>query len=62
MASTDLTIEAAHGAVILVTLVNTCAKTLLVAVIGGRSIAAKIAWPFAMAVIAGILWQWRCGG
>jgi uncharacterized membrane protein (DUF4010 family) len=62
MASGDLTIKAALGAIILVTLVNTFAKTLLVAVLGGKSIAAKIAWPFGVAVIAGLLWQWRCGG
>ena len=62
MAAADYSVHAAIGAIVLATMVNTGAKALLVAILGGRKIGSLVAWPLALCIIIGAVWQWRLGG
>jgi uncharacterized membrane protein (DUF4010 family) len=62
MAAADYSVRAAGGAIILATLVNSGAKALLVATLGGMKLGGAVAWPLALCIIIGAVWQWRLGG
>jgi uncharacterized membrane protein (DUF4010 family) len=62
MAAADHSVRAAGSAIILATLVNSGVKALLVATLGGRKLGGFVAWPLALCIIIGAVWQWLLGG
>lgn len=59
MAATDLSPRAAGAGIIIASMVNTAVKGFLVALLGGKKLAASVIWPLALCILVGALWQWR---
>ncbi len=58
LAGGEVALRSASLAVFVATMVNTITKTILVAVLGGRTIGAKVAWPMICSLVLGAALTW----